>query len=567
MRKSFLASLIFLLSNIFLFSQKSLDSEISDTEKLERITIINAENKVDSILNYILLKNKELNNKIEERELHKQNEISNSLVERYLSGEKSLQPSILKIIVGDNMDMRHKLYKDLINTSQAINDQDLINAIYNNISKQEDESLVIIIAGDKKLNGYEKLLENKLHLISNKSNIHSILSYLSEDGSNVTALNFLKNEIIKKEVYDYQFDLFVDFLSNYIESNDKKIKEQVFEIMLIAFEKVTKSESDFNMYIGGYGPDHNSKFTNVLFSYHDERIIPVAKYYLKNDAYKHIALTALNNYKRKICNKEVIALIKDENYFYYTLDLAVYHYKATKDKKIIETVIEAFDKQPFLFEYENNYKFIDAILQMDAKYMDKLDLFMNNKWLVNSIKATYLEMNTPYEKIAKELYEFGIVNKPVSKEVIEYSKNINNFPSVDTKILNLLSSMGGCAYIDYDYEYFDYNEIISSYIACTNENLGEIYHWTDSNINDGYGNSIDKSYVFANNKIYITNLENTGLSCDYNSIFELLNIIAKDANINERFELFDIDYYLFLNHNNLDKLKNKYDFGRDAFLN
>ncbi len=172
-----------------LFKQEQENSERARRENEVTVQVIESSEEVRKLEKYIT-------DKLEAHRIEELHHSANaSLSDRYKQGDKSVVPEIIRILKGNDADARKELYEGLIGynvlENYQIAENDLVDAIFNNISKSSDEEHVVQLAGNMKLKGYGPVFEQRL--FSKKSSAEDRLIYwLGIDGQSASTLSYIK---------------------------------------------------------------------------------------------------------------------------------------------------------------------------------------------------------------------------------------------------------------------------------------------------------------------------------------------------------------------------------------
>lgn len=487
-----------------------------------------------------------ISKKIEEQERENQQKLTGkTLPERYKSGDKSVVKQMIDILKGIDSEAKQEIYSGLSRNydepdDYSITEPELIEAILQNVKKNEDEESAVQLAGYMKLPGYAQVFEERL-LSGNSQDIDRLVFWLGYDGKSIKTLDYVSGLILKSKINLEEQYYVMSGLENFAQNGDTQIKNRVFELCLEIynsklikeekFEEIKKSWSSDNPAIG---------LINVLFATGDKRVIPVATEFLEKGISTDAALNVLIRLEGEKHKDKVLGLLKDKDKFYDALDPAVTLYRINNDKTIIEQVLINFQKLKEPADYEIE-RIVNTLIEMGAtEYFGKLEEILKDKELINSLRRSYEITKGSVEDVAKDLYEMKVVDKPFAGIIIEKAKKESEGDGNQGYLFNFLSVSG--IYLWFDAEVgmvpVDYDELIRSLSNNSNGKFENIGIWMDAKTDDEY-NTIYYIYLTANGKIYIAHPEDIGDWYDVEVVLQLLNTALTDSGLKERYVFID----------------------------
>ncbi len=524
------------LKNILEREKKNQDRAKYGGHQAE-IEIITNPQKVQHLKNYISRK------KSEERKKALAKSQNKTLVERYKTGDQSAIPQIIETLKGQDLKAKKMIYHHLSrrydeSDNYQIIEPELIKAILNNITLPEEENQVIQLAGFMNLNGHLEIFEERL--LSGKSKDESRLMYwLGKEGSSLKSLDYFEKIILAE---DFKFDENHNMMSGieaFAKNGTSEAKEKALEIALAIYhKKIIPAKKFEEMKTIWSSANPAIDLTKILLESTDQRVIPIAKQFIKEEISVDKALVALIQLEAAPPKDLIFEFLKKEGPFFDALHLATEWYKISKDKKIVETILIEFEKRD---KHPDNLidRLVSALIAMDAtEYFSELDAIIKNKQLAELISKQYRMAAASIENVAEDLYKFGVIANPISNEIIEKAKKISEADEIEGDIYNLL-------YVSNLYQWFDaevgivpvdYDDLILQFAKNSNGKLKDIEVWMDADMDKDYHVQY-QIFVSNNDRIYIMSPKDIGDWYDIEMTLNLMNTIAKDANLKERFVL------------------------------
>jgi hypothetical protein len=503
------------------------------------IQIITKQEEIERLKNYVTAKNSD---KLSKELAESKNK---TLSERYKSGDKTVIPQIIEILGGNDTDSKNEIYNGLRRRYDEaeeynISEPELAINILKNISVREDEKSVIQLAGFMQLEGYSEVFEKQL--LSGKSQDEERLIYwLGAEGKSEKALEYIKN-LILDENFDFEDDDYVmSGLVGFFDEGNGTIRKETFEICLDIYNRQLIAKEKFEEMNTSWSSTNPAiDLTKILLESEDERAIPIAKQFIENDIRAEKALVTLIKLEGVKHNDLLFRYLNNEDSFFDALNPAVEMYTLTKDISIVETILKEFekrDKHPdFLID-----RVVSTLVSMGAtEYFLKLDKTLKGELLINSMTKHYALLKGSVETVAKDLFDMGVVDSSIDQRIIDKAKNLSNSEETGGFIYDLLT-------VSQLYQWFDaetgtlpvdYDNLILEFSNNSNGKLKDIVVWMDADVDQDY-NVTYKIFVSANNKIYIMSPEDIGDWYDVKMILNLMNTIAKDAKLNERYVFID----------------------------
>jgi len=506
-------------------------------ENKTRIVVISDTDEVTRVGSWI-------SKRIEEKERENLKKLTEkTLPERYKSGDKSVLKQMTDILKGNDADAKREIFSGLApdydeSGNYKITEPELVEAILQNIQRDDDEESAVQLAGYIKLQGYVQAFEDRL-LSGNSKDVDRLVFWLGYDGKSIKTLDYVSDLILKSKINLEEQYYVMSGLENFAQNGDTQVKNRVFELCLEVynrklirdekFEEIKKSWSSDNPAIG---------LINVLFATGDKRAIPVATEFLEKGISTDAALNALIRLEGEKHKDKVFDLLKEK--FFDALDPAVTLYKINNDKTVAEQVLINFQKlkEPAGYEIE---RVVNALIEMGAaEYFGKLEEILKDKELISSLRQSYELTKGSVEAVASDLYEMGVVDRPFTGAIIEKAKKESEGDESQGYLLNFLSVSG--IYLWFDAEVgmvpVDYDELIRSLTKNSNGKFENTGIWMDAKTDAEY--NVDYYiYLTANNRIYIAHPEDIGDWYDVEVVLQLLNTALIDSGLKGRYVFID----------------------------
>ncbi|MEP3374697.1 MAG: hypothetical protein ABJL43_01145 [Maribacter dokdonensis] len=504
-----------------------------------KIEVVTNPEKVEKLKSYISEKNSEKNKK--ELEANK----NKSLSERYKSGDKTVIPFIIETLNSNDTDKKKELYRNLSRRydepeDYSIIEPELTKAILKNISISEDEKSVIQLAGFMKLEGYPEVFEERL--LSGKSQDDNRLIYwLGADGKSQKTLQYIE-KLLSANKFDFEEnDYVMSGLEGFAENGNAEIKNKTLDICLDIYNRKLIPKERFDEMKTSWSSSNPAiDLTEILLESGDVRVIPIAKQFVQNEVRAEKALAALINLEGDTHRDLVFELLENKDKFFDALYPASELYKLSKDKEIVETILKQFEKRGEYQDYLID-RVVSTLIKMDAtEYFSNLDNTLKNQELINSLVKNYNLTKVSIETVAKDLYELGVVDEPISQKAIDKAKKLSNNEETGGFVYDLLTASELHQWFDAETGTLpvDYDNLILEFSKNSNGKLKDIEVWMDADVDKNY-NVEYKIFVSANNRIYIMAPEDIGDWYDVEMTLNLMNTIAKDANLDERYVFID----------------------------
>jgi len=473
-----------------------------------------------------------------EKQLEKQKA---SLADRYKNGDKSVIQKITHILESNNLKEKKELYRILSTQYDApenysISEKELRMCILNNIAKKDDEEDVVQLAGIMKFPEYPKVFEERL--LSNKSgDIDRLIYWLGNDGSSEATVDYAEKLIFSNSFDFDKYKYVLSGLENFYENGNYTIKKKVFNIFLDIYNKgLISKEKYLELKTTWSSSNPAINVTNILLKYGDQRVIPIARDFIKMEINESSALIFLIKQNDKNTEQFVFKFLENENTFFDGLEPAVEQYKMNKNDKIIEKILSETDKQKKLGLYQTS-KIVSALEDMNADhYINNLEDFINDEELIKSIKESFTLSKLTIDEFAQDFYDLGAVASPYPKNEIDSIKKNSKYSDNASLRYEFLEYSGNYTIFDAETGYVpvDYDTLIIEIAKLSNGVLSNIEVYMDTQMDEDYNvNYI--LHVFANNRVYISSPEDIGDWYDVNHVVGLLNKILEDKGIKERY--------------------------------
>lgn len=491
------------------------------------------------------------------------------LCEKYYAGDKSTIPEIHKYIQSDNEDEFKAISQSLQNSisydaKKPVFEKEICDAYYALLynDKHQDNSIQTI--GYLQFTNYQIELE-KLLFSGKCKDISRTLYWLGLEGSSVKSWEFLKTKILDKN-YDFSKPEW-DFstLEGFSKSKNSVIQKDAIDFCLSLYNNKTIPKTQFEE-LGNSFSSSNSAYTvlQILFSTDDPRIVPIAYEMLSKQIMAYYAFPALIRIEGVKHKGKVMRDLRDRDAFLSTIDYAKVLYNVTKDTTVLNEILVQFAKNEKPEPYECD-RIAEILIDTKAfNYFDKLEMYIKNPKTNVRIRKTYEISKGNAVSFAHELESMGVVNTPFSKEILNKAAAIQadeprSYMNVFLEMSGIMTPIIAAESGDYPIQY---DRILTELFKNSNGKLKDIlvYNEVGGNINE-----YDVNYtisIVANNKVYTMKLPESGDSPDIESLVALVNRVASDAGLKERYVVLgNDDYYaqvLFGFEDKIKLLKEKY---------
>ncbi len=519
--------------------EKNTENRAKYGSSNQEIIIISDVQEVDKLLKQYdeIRKNKqtELTNK------HK----NKSLSERYKTGDKTVVPQIITILKGTDSKQKRELYNSLSRNFDEsddynITEPELIRIILGNIDKPDDENSVIQLAGYMQLPGYVEVFEN--HLLSGKSkDIGRLVFWLGKEGSSIRALDYAGKLILTSKV-DLEKDYWImSGLEGFSQGGSEEVKKKTFELCFEIYNRKLISKSRFEEMKSSWSSGNPAYgLTNILLNHGDKQIIPFANELIKDGINKDQALNALIRLEGAKHKQLVMDNLNKKDSYYDALSPATMLYKITKDKALVESILKNFEKRNDLEDYSYQ-RIVSTLVEMGAtEYLVNPGQIVKSNTVAASLKQFYELTKGSVEDVASDLFNMGVIDKPVPKETIEKAKAKNESDDSEGNTFNLLNEVGIFHWFDAETGIVpvDYDELILTLSKNSNGKFENIKAWMFAS------EKPDNTYtyrvcLYANNKVYIANPPDIGDWYEVETVLALLNTALKDSGLKERYVFID----------------------------
>lgn len=531
--------------------------------EVKPITVETDAGKVEKIREKISLLN------AEKAKLYAENNKYQILCEKYYAGDKSTIPAILKAIQSENYDEFNLISQALeysigYDEVKPIYEKEICDAYYVLLYKDNQQDKTIQTVGFLQFTNYQIELE-KLLFSGKCKDISRTLYWLGIEGSSVKSWEFLKAKILDKK-YDFSKPEW-DFsaLEGFSKSKNPTIQKDAIDFCLSLYNNKTLPKTQYEE-LGSSFSSSNSAYTllQILFSSDDPRIVPIACDMLSKQIMTYYAFPALIRIEGIKHKGKVMRDLRDRDAFLNTIDYAKVLYNVSKDTTVLNEILIQFAKNEKTEPYECD-RIADILIDTKAfNYFDKLEMYIKNPKTNARIRKTHEIWKDNAVSFAHELETLGVVNSPFSKAIMDKAAAIpadelRSYMNVFLEMSGIMTPIIAAESGEYPIKYDD---LLTQLFKNSNGKLNNIlvHNEVGGNIND-----YDVNYtisIIANNKVYSMKLPESGDSPDVESLIALVNRVAVDAGLKERYVLLSFDDYyaqvLFGFEDKIKLLKEKY---------
>jgi hypothetical protein len=485
---------------------------------------------------------------------------------RYKQGDKSVMPEVLKILdSGDNeaiAELLTQMSQEFDDTLRPYILDDLLKSkIFALITNPELESSIIYFLARQKIDGREKLFEDRL--ISGKSAEASLLTEKLTQGSFISdkTIDYIYN-VNKKNPQK------VAFLSNMysiLKGSSIPNRKKILDILYTYLDNYPLTAKDFK----STGINDKCQIAGNLVRFGDQRNLIVqkkmqdlmAKYpELRND---NSFLFTFNNLTGRIGNLQtkksrLLNQIKNGEALFYNDFFSDEELK--KDPELQMLVLQNLVRENY---FEENYSIHD--IKSDFAYLDsKVFSEMVQKSLISDeLKNMFLTDNYVLAKKTKWLSDNGFKTKTLtSQQKADFLKDIIVYDKSNIFTAMAINDIGVNLRPEHIQQTENYNVLIEKFFHLSGGKISNVKSCIQFIYDDYYKKSGPRVFVSYKNKCYILIPEQYTQFSEIGLLRLLVDAIAKDAAITEQYYFLDLsensgvygDYCLFGESESIEKL-------------
>ena len=485
-----------------------------------------------------------IENRLEKQKLiseKSKEDVKLSLGEHYRSGDKSILPNLIKVLKGSYTDEKRDIFFDLGYTWDAplgfsIEEIGLQKAILENVNRGgADEKSAIQLAGIMKVNGYEKVFEDRL--AKGKSSDEGRLIYwLGESGLSSPGLDLVIEKAFKAGDDLDLINYCLGAMETTAENGNLHVQNKVFEaaweihesevIPLENFEELKRSWSSANPAI---------PLLSIIFTYGDKRAIPLAEEYFDEDIERSSALICLvrlegDKHKEKLTK----LFFKEETYndgFFALLAYAKMHPFEDLAVIAVEQFAEHNGISPDNYVIENFFFKLEQLYP--GYYWDFAKQHISNQSLIREMKEVYELRQIKFEDVSEYLLKEDLIDESLTIGKIDGYESENGWSAVQnaldaSEISYWFDTETGMVPVDYDV-------LIQEFFALSKGQLASAKVYMDTGPDDVWESIPYEVSVIYNEVAFVINPEDIGDWYDLGHVLTLLNTILDHNNVPERY--------------------------------
>ncbi|KGO87507.1 hypothetical protein [Flavobacterium suncheonense] len=502
---------------------------------------------------------------------------------RYMLGDKSTIPAIVEILESKNKDSIDNLFVEMdrgykeIRTSFQL-DQPVKNAVFNLITNEELEHLVVQYLGYNNIEGHTALFEDRL--LSGKSTDNERLFYwLGNEAKSEKAIDYViklsQNSNASPELHWIR-----EGISGYMEKGSENSKKKILNLAYDYIDKNPIKREDFKK------PSEENFYSayvlklvlaQIIVENGDgeraKKIISSLEQLIHNEPgdedTKRVLLKGIDLFKlRYKTDPEKVEAIKpflsDSELYFEALETIKKDKFLFENETIKNLVLSNFEKLGFQDDYYSQ-KLIDFYKGLEKAYFYNLaDKNIQSEPLKIRLKKEFDIDNKTFEEINNDLHMIGIIDRPISQEQIEIYKQ-KEFANDDLNSIHTCLDIAKIS-LAFDVEAstipVDYDVLLADFASISNHKISGIKSYLQFKWNEDENKGYYQFLVHYKNNCYVMIPEDSGDWYDMETFNKLLDLIVEDTGIKENFySVYTGDqtaFYLFGEKEKINLLKEKY---------
>lgn len=463
-----------------------------------------------------------------------------SLANKYRNGDKSVVPQLIQILKGNDLKAKSDIYDNLSRRyddpqDYSISEPELRKAILNNIILPEDEKDVIQLAGFMAFPEMREVFEKRL-LSGESADIQRLVFWLGRDGKSLKALPYVADKIRNKEIdlvgNSYIINGIMDFYKN---TSDEETKKLALDLCIELYYS-TLDDNSISDEIYPNPKSINNELVYFLLETDDPRVAEIAKNSLRKGYEQKNAIIFLIKQEGPKHEPFAIKMLNSNRYVFDAIQPLAEVYKLNKKEKLLHLILKRFEKEDSFDPYYTE-EMAEMLIEINAEHcFNDLGKYIKNPKLVAALQKAYQLEKSNVDVMAKDAYEMGVVDQPVSADVIQKVKEemVEN-KNADYKysfIENAGISMG------FDSEAstipVEYDKLILDFAKLANGDIKDLEVWMDTKTNKNYEITYN-ILISANHKIYKISPEDMGDWYDVGTILNTMNKILEDTGTSKKF--------------------------------
>ena len=477
------------------------------------------------------------------------------LGERYLKGDKTTIPLMVSKLKSGDAEARQEIYSSLRNGEDhfEMKDQELINAIYSRLNDPLDQDEVIQVAGFHKFPGHIVKFEEILTSGKTKDP-DRLIFWLSSEGSSQKGFDYLKKQILEGNPEEKKLASLLNYLRYFSKSKNASIRKGCIDICMVVYSKKMIPAAKFEEMKTSISSDNAaSQFLDILFESGDERTVPIAKDMFSRNINRYSAIRALIRLEGNKHKSLLFDQMNDKDQFRDLLPSVEELYVQTKDNMLAKEMLLKYEKHKL---YERNLagNVAECLVKLNNKeYLDHPEKVLTDPKLIELIKSESIIISGNARSMADDLFGMGVIDRKYDEQMLKTLENKppreDEFDIFTSYRYYVLEHSG--IYLMFDAETgmlpVDYDKVLMDMANNSGGKLNDVQVWMDVTGPDGM--SIDnfedqpidtikyKITLLANQKAYIAEPEDIGDWYDVQFLLDLMNKVAADAGLQERYSL------------------------------
>ncbi|MGQ2983566.1 hypothetical protein [Flavobacterium sp.] len=518
-----------------------------------------------------------------------------ALGRRYRKGDRSAKTQVLAILKGKDKDKISELIDEMepdhFDKDKTVDlDADVKAALFKLINDNELERDIVQFAGYNKIEGHVPAFEARL--ISGKSTVSGRLFFwLGRDGKSEKAIDYFISSFGKIPVNDADQDTywFTEGLDDFMENGTAPIKKKIIHFAIAYMEKNAITMTDLLKWglaeqSGEFGSEFEPKtfFVQLVLKSDDPRVPSFSatteasmSRYLKGDEKKELhdamELNLLRFYDFPKKKAATLALQPAQDDIMDLMNAVAKDKVLLNDKEVAAYLMKLFEKAGLTKEYDAA-QFATALKDMDKPVFETAVLTIKSVTLRTMVSEYYkLEKKTVAEN-NDYLIKNGLITTQVTQEQLNKRKTDEDIFYSDDSIYSILDLAG----ISYNFDVepgvypADHDTLL---LDLTNRSAGKIRGvkaYQQSKFDDKEETSEIHLIAVYKNKAYILIPEDLGDWYDMEAFSLLLEAIAKDSGLKEKFVPVETGdqtaWYIFGEPQKVQKLVDDYKLAAELTL-
>jgi len=518
-----------------------------------------------------------------------------ALGRRYRKGDRSAKAQVLAILKGKDKNKISELIDEMdpdhFDKDKTVTlDPDVRAELFKLINDNELERDVVQFAGYNKIDGYVPAFEARL--ISGKSTVSGRLFFwLGRDGKSEKAIDYFISSFGKIPVNDADEDAywFTEGLDDFMENGSAPVKKKIIDLAISYMEKNAITMADLLKWglaeqSGESGSEFEPKtfFVQLVLKSDDPRVpafsatteASMSKYLEaadKKELHDAMEVNLLRFYDFPKKKTATLALEPAQDDIMDLMNAVAKDKALLNDKEVAVHMMKVLDKNGITDKYEAQ-QFATTLKDMDKPVFEAA---------VSSIKSAELRnMVSEYYKLEKKtvaenndyLIKNGLITTQVTQEQLNKRKTDEDIFYSDDSIYSILDLAG----ISYNFDVepgvypADHDTLLLDLTKRSAGKIRGVKAYQQSKFDDKDETSEIHLIAVYKNKAYILIPEDLGDWYDMEAFSLLLDAIAKDSGLKEKFVPVETGdqtaWYIFGEPQKVQKLVDDYKLAAELTL-